>query len=212
MRNTGLFGGTFDPVHIGHIELALYALKQCNLEKVIFIPAASPPHKTKRQLTAFHHRVAMLSLAIGDDKRFVISEIEKSIPPPSYTVDTLSYMLREKKEDTEYSFIIGIDAFLDIHTWKEYQKVIGSVHFIVASRPGYSAQDLQDCIASLNYEKKGDHWYNTSTNRNIYYLTLEIPDISSTEIRKKVGATDLPEDAIAPLVYKYIRENNLYAS
>ncbi|MBM9602772.1 nicotinate-nucleotide adenylyltransferase [Desulfopila inferna] len=212
MRATGLFGGTFDPVHVGHIELARHALEYCRLAEVVFIPAASPPHKSRKHLTAFHHRVAMLTLATEGESRFSVCEVEKDLPPPTYTVDTLNHLLQKNTCATEYYFIIGIDAFLDIHTWKEYEKVIGQVHFIVAARPGYTVSDLQECIASLHYQKKVDHWYNASSKRKIYYLELELADVSSTDIRKTAGSSTLPKDAIAPAVFKYIKDHNLYSS
>lgn len=211
MKATGLFGGTFDPVHVGHIELARLALEHFSLSEVIFIPAASPPHKSRKHLTAFHHRVAMLALAINGDSRLSISEVEKHLPPPTYTIDTLSYLLKQSPEETAYYFIIGLDAFLDIHTWKDYEKVISKVHFIVAARPGYTVVDLQECIASLNYERRGGYWYNGSSGRKIYYLDVESADISSTDIRKTAGTSRMPKNAVAPAVYEYIKHHKLYA-
>ncbi len=134
MKRIGLFGGTFNPVHCGHLELAEYARKEINLEAVIFIPSASPPHKTAHHIELFEHRVKMLRLALKDSDYFSVSEVEGLLSSPSYSIDMLDQIVQNTTNVVEYYFIIGIDAFLEIHLWKQFEEVLNSVHFIVAAR------------------------------------------------------------------------------
>ena len=115
MKNIGILGGTFDPVHLGHLELGAAALRQFDLDEIFFIPSAYPPHKENSSVAPFHDRVAMLELVLSGNSCYQVSNIEQDIEPPNYTKDTLERLFREKGEDTyTFNFLTGIDAFLEI--------------------------------------------------------------------------------------------------
>ena len=128
----GLLGGTFDPVHTGHLQLAEAALREGNLDQVLFIPSASPPHKVGTPITSFAHRLAMLELVSKRNPRFACSGIEGDLPAPSYTIDTLRVLGGLFPEETKFFFIIGIDAFLDFATWKSYRDILRLVNIVIA--------------------------------------------------------------------------------
>lgn len=210
MKLVGLLGGTFDPIHRGHLQLAEKAMEQLGLAKVLFLPTASPPHKTTGNVVSFEHRVKMIRLAIENDARFALLDIESKIPAPNYTVDTLSHVLEESKYHNECVFIIGIDAFLEIHLWKNYEKVLSTIHFIIAERAGYRSNELQEYLKLLNYKKNGNHWCNDISHKKIYYLDCDITNISSSEIRQKLAAGESLEEMVPSVVRRYIIEHNLY--
>ena len=210
MKLVGLLGGTFDPIHCGHIELAEKAMGEFGLVKVLFLPTASPPHKITENVGSFEHRVEMIRLAIKDDPRFALLEIESKIPAPNYTIDTLSLLLENNETENEYVFIIGVDAFLDIHLWKNYKHVLSTIHFIIASRAGYRRTELLDYLKLLKYKKNGNHWYNDVSLKKIYYLDCDITNISSSIIRKKLAAGESLDKVVPYSVRDYITQNNLY--
>ncbi|HUO16348.1 MAG TPA: nicotinate (nicotinamide) nucleotide adenylyltransferase [Verrucomicrobiae bacterium] len=153
--NIGLFGGTFDPVHRGHIALARAAMQQYKLGRIYFVPASLPPHKQKQPLTAFLHRFAMLVLATEDEKTFVPSLLEaadespkkKDQPEkPNYTIDTVRRLKRSLKDSDRVYLLIGMDAFADIAKWHQAEELFREVEFIVAGRPGYSIADVANAL------------------------------------------------------------------
>lgn len=212
MRRVGLFGGTFDPVHLGHIELAEYALESCELDKVMFLPAAAPPHKFESVITSFQHRVQMIRLAIGADKRFSVSEIETHLTPPTYTIDTLKVLKASMPAGGELFFIIGSDAFLEIEYWKDHYSVLSQVHFIVVARSGDDSMQLLRSLSRLGYEKKDGYWYNGNTSKKIYFLDIDVAAISSSEIRAELRRGRSVDDMLDPAVKEYIQRHKLYTS
>lgn len=141
-----LFGGTFDPVHRGHLAIARAAMKRFDLDQVYFVPADVPPHKGNRHLTEFQHRFAMLVLATADEKHFIPSLLEADSSQPNYSIRTVRRIKSQlDKSDTLY-FLIGIDAFMEISTWKQPAQLLSECDFIVASRPGHSLADLVEAL------------------------------------------------------------------
>jgi nicotinate-nucleotide adenylyltransferase len=137
-----LFGGTFDPVHLGHLAVARAAMEKFKLNQIYFVPADLPPHKQKRKLTDFQHRFAMLALATIDEKRYVPSLLEAHTGRPNYSIDTVRRVKQELKRLDKLYFLIGMDAFKDIATWRQPEELLAECEFIVASRPGFSLTDI----------------------------------------------------------------------
>jgi len=152
--NIGLFGGSFDPIHKGHMALARAAAEKHELHQIYFVPANLPPHKQKHPVTPFVHRYAMVTLATEDEKRFVPSLLEAPAEltggaakdSPNYSIDTVRRVKASLKKADRLFFLMGIDAFRDIAKWREARALLASCDFVVASRPGYS---LRDIAASL---------------------------------------------------------------
>src|SRR5579863_7265538 len=154
--NIGLFGGTFDPVHRGHLALARSAVERCKLHRVCFVPANIPPHKQKQPLTAFAHRFAMLALATASEKAFVPSLLEapeegessrKGRPEkPNYTIDTVRRLKQSLKNSDQLFLLIGMDAFADIAKWHEAEALFRECAFLIAGRPGYSLADVASAL------------------------------------------------------------------
>jgi nicotinate-nucleotide adenylyltransferase len=161
--NIGLFGGTFDPVHRGHVALARAALEQCKLHRIHFVPANIPPHKQRQPLSPFVHRFAMLALATAEKKAFVPSLLEAPeeaatpIPinarskkdrqeKPNYTIDTVRRLKQSCKASDKLFLLIGMDAFADIATWHQAEALFRECEFVVASRPGYSLADVANAL------------------------------------------------------------------
>ncbi|MEE4314592.1 MAG: nicotinate (nicotinamide) nucleotide adenylyltransferase, partial [Desulfofustis sp.] len=142
MHITGLLGGTFDPVHNGHLQLAQAVLTRSAVDQVLFIPAASPPHKTDSALCPIEHRLEMVRRAIRRLQRCAISEREAFPGRPSYTIDTLQSLRADSHGERTFVFIIGGDAFLEIETWHRWPELLASTDFIVAVRRGSSLQEL----------------------------------------------------------------------
>lgn len=140
MAKIVIFGGTFDPVHRGHLAVARAALRRLQLDKLIFIPAGVPPHKQHKPRAAFRHRFAMLKLATAREPRFTVSRLEAS--GVHYSIDTVRRIKRSLKQGDRLFFLIGIDAFCDIATWHRAEELLRECEFVVAVRPGYSIQDV----------------------------------------------------------------------
>src|SRR5258706_4858676 len=149
--NIGLFGGSFDPIHRGHLALAQAAASRYSLRQVLFVPANVPPHKQRQPLTAFIHRYAMVALGTQDEKGFVPSLLESSGAEPesdgvNYSIDTVRRLKQTLKKSDRLFFLIGIDAFRDVAKWREARALLAECDFIVASRPGYSLRDVAESL------------------------------------------------------------------
>lgn len=186
----GVFGGTFDPPHLGHLVVAQDAWAHLGLDRVVFIPAAIPPHKRHRVTTPAEIRLEMLRAAIGDDARFEVSEIELRRPGPSYTVDTLRE-LRERDRDGALFFLLGADQFRTFHTWRGPDEIASLATLVALSR-------------------EGDEPF--SAGISVPHRTLRVTriDISSTEIRRRVHAGEPIRYLVPPAVEAVIRREGLY--
>jgi len=136
-KRIALYGGTFDPVHVGHVEIARRVSELFEIDRVIFIPAQMAPHKIGRPVTEPIHRYAMLALATQDDPRFFVSTFELDDPDRRYTVDTVEHFQRELGDSTELFFIMGADSWSEITTWREWERLLTITNHIVVTRPGY---------------------------------------------------------------------------
>lgn len=209
-RKTGILGGTFDPVHNGHLALAEAAGTLCDLSEIVLIPAAVPPHKQNRKITDYSHRVAMLELAVRNKPGLHISTIEQILPTPSYTIDTLEYLHLHSAVDLELFFIIGADAFLDITSWKNYKNVLSETHFIVFSRSGSVDRKLHDLYYTLGYKERNGHWHHNIFEKSIFSSSQLLPPVSSSDVRKKIFNGDVVDTLIPCSVSEYITANHLY--
>lgn len=200
MKRIGIFGGTFDPVHNGHLSLAEDAAKQKSLEQVIFVPAKLQPFKLNKHVTAPEHRLAMVKAAIHGNPQFRISEYELRSPEISYTCNTLNWFKGELPAETELYFITGTDAFLNIYKWKNAEELLENYSFIVGSRPGYREEELIECIERFRKV------YNT----NITKIDNRRLDISATEIRQRRQQGREFGSFLPPEVERYIKQHGLY--
>lgn len=195
MKRAGIFGGTFNPIHTGHLIIAEELREKLNLERLVFVPARSPPHKEDPAMVSPHHRYQMISLAINSNSHFEASDVEMNRHGRSYTVDTLETFRSIYPEETKLFFIMGLDQALEIPTWKDPDKLFSLAEIVVVSRPGYSVDGLREDI------EKRVHW-----------LKCRSIDISSTEIREKVRRGESIRYLVPKSVEDYIYSNGLYRS
>jgi nicotinate-nucleotide adenylyltransferase len=234
--NIAFFGGTFDPIHRGHIALAQAARERFRLGRILFVPASLPPHKQKQPLTAFAHRYAMVVLATASEKTLVPSLLEAppevaaasssirkgtvvSMTPPNYSIDTVRLIKGTLKKSDELFFLIGIDAFLDIAKWHQAEALFQECKFIVASRPGYFLADVANALPeklrpaahiTKPFEKqpaRGDLVLNGAT---VHLLDSVHQAISATAIREAVAAGKSLSKFVDPPVADYIKKMELY--
>lgn len=192
----GVMGGTFDPIHNGHLFVAEEARVLFQLDRILFIPNGSPPHKRNYELTPATNRYAMTLIATHGNPAFVCSPVELHRAGPSYTVDTLQ-LLRQEYKDAEMYYITGIDAVADILTWKRHEEVVRMARFIAASRPGYLLSTLKERLPATYLER-------------ILLLGQTALGISSTDIRQRVNQ-GLPIRYLVPDgVMTYIYQQKLY--
>ena len=199
-KRTGILGGSFDPVHLGHIGLAEDAINEADLDNVIFIPAAHQPFKLDRNVTSGEDRLSMLRLAVMGRERLEISEYELEAEGISYTYLTMRAMKQLLGSDTKLFFITGTDSFLKIEQWKNSSELLLNYSFIIGRRPGYKEEELESCISELRRK------YGTE----IIKIRSNMPDVSSTEVRRKIVAGESVEEMVPEPVERYIEKNGLY--
>src|SRR3972149_6883120 len=164
-KRIGLFGGTFNPIHLGHLRGAEEIREVFNLEEIIFIPSSIPPHKVTEKVIEARHRLEMVKLATANNPYFSISDVELLRPGKSYSIDTLRYF-RENQQDNLF-FILGGDAFVEIETWKEFQNLFSLCHFIVMARPGSQENTSSSpipgaLIPKFRYDPEKEVWIHVS--------------------------------------------------
>lgn len=203
IKRVGVMGGTFDPIHTGHLVTAEEALHQFGLDEVLFVPSAQPPHKEDRESLDPESRYIMAVIATATNPRFRVSRLELERPGPSYTIDTVRELRRLYGPNTEIYFITGADAILEILTWKEPEKLLREAMFIAATRPGYDLKRLEE---SLPEEEKARHAENPRV------LVMEIPAlaISSTDIRRRVREGRPITYLVPQGVKEFIEKNGFY--
>ena len=187
-------------------------MMECELQKIIFLPAAFPPHKSPLQLTPFRHRAEMLRLALEGRKRYEFSLIEAELPTPTYTIDTLRSFKRSLAQSAELFFLIGIDAFLEICTWKRYDELLRTVSFVVSERESNLAERKDLLARELNYIQEDDLWKSTDGKKDVWFLRQPPLAISSSAIREAVRAGIAVHDMVPSPVHEYIMQQGLYCS
>lgn len=199
MREICLMGGTFDPIHYGHLVVAEEVRQKFKLDRVVFIPAGRPPHKAGQDISEPHHRVNMTLLATASNPYFEVSTLEVERRGLSYTIDTVEAIQRVYEIDRVY-FITGADAVLEILTWKEVEKLLSMTTFIAATRPGYDLHNLQGTLHTLPSE----------IIKKIQPLEVPALSISSSDIRSRVKAGRSIKYLLPEPVEAYIHKNALY--
>lgn len=197
-RRIGIFGGSFNPIHIGHLVIAEAAWQEFHLEKVVFIPTADTPNKTMHHIDKYA-RYRMVELAVQDNPHFEISPIELERDGPSYTVDTIRELQRKSIPGTEFYFIAGTDAVADLPTWRYNRELIEACDFICASRPG----DEEKIKLSVRY-------FGTLGLKKIHFLRTPELEISSTILRGLIRADRSVRYLMPDAVISYIKNNQLY--
>ena len=217
LKRVGLLGGTFDPVHNGHLDLAAKTAQLFDLQEILFIPVSQSPHKLDDQPASSRHRVAMLELALEQKTTFSIELFEVEKGGVSYTIETLS-RLREKHPDWELFLILGADAFLLMDTWKNCTEIIKLCHVLVSTRPGFKLE-VPDKLGQMLGLKKTPLDNNdlilpitlkTTTEKTIRLYQTPTPNISSREIRHKVQAGKEVKNLLPLAVDHYIMHHRLF--
>src|SRR5215216_3345658 len=185
-KRIALYGGTFDPVHIGHIEVARRISQLFEIEKVLFIPAQMAPHKIGRSVTEPIHRYAMLALATQDDPQLLISTFELDAPDRRYTVDTVAHFQRALGDSTELFFIMGADSWSEITTWREWERLLAMTNHIVVTRPGYDpATTHVGKVSERIVDLRGGKTPRMERGKKkIYFTDVVMKDVSATNIRR----------------------------
>ncbi len=236
--NIGLFGGTFDPIHHGHIALARAAMERCELGRIEFVPANVPPHKKQAPMASFFHRYAMVTLATMDEKAFVPSLLEapavdgQGQPVPggkkaaqphaaNYSIDTVRRLKGTLKKADRLFFLIGIDAFDEIAKWREPEALFQECEFIVASRPGYSLADVANALpeslrpataVTKPFAKQAARGDLALKGATVHLLDSVHQPVSATAIREAVAAKRPLGRFVHPEVAEYIKKMGLYRS
>jgi len=209
----GIFGGTFDPVHIGHLRVAEEALDILGLDEMLFIPVSIPPHKPDKNILCFENRWRMLQLAIAGNCRFRLSDLEQRMPGKSYTVHSLRQLHSENPEG-ELFFLAGRDAFFEMDTWYDYKEIFGLAHIVVLCRPECNENEILDflCrkVSGLYRVVSGNHEILHPELRAVHILQNTRIDISSTRIRDLVSRGQSVRYLVPDGVWSYIEENGLY--
>ncbi len=203
MNRIGILGGTFNPIHMGHLIMAEEVCQHHHLSKILFIPTYIPPHKHVNDLAEAHHRYQMVKAAISEKNKFEASDIEIIREGKSYTIDTVREILDHYGKESEVFLIMGADSLNELELWKNIKMLSQLCHFVIVNRPGFKTEASTRLVEIIGNDNILD----------MERLSIEIDpvDISSTEIRKKVkGRVDL-NDLVPECVKIYIREHGLYS-
>lgn len=216
-QRIGILGGTFNPIHFGHLAAAEEVRERLKLDLVLFIPSCLPPHKQEEEIPSAAHRLEMVRLAIAGNSRFALSDIEVKRQGRSYTIDTIE-QLDDVYENAELFFITGVDSFLEILTWKQWEHLLSLCAFVVLSRPGYRFSDLlnigfmKKASGEMLLLDRGDI-KQASIQTGAFRLYLEVIshfDISSTDIRSRTREGRTIKYLLPEPVEHYIIKNKLY--
>jgi nicotinate-nucleotide adenylyltransferase len=214
-RHVGILGGTFDPIHYGHIGVAEAAVAALGLSRMYVVTANVPPHRRQPVASPFQ-RYAMVVLAIGHRPGWRASDMELRLEGPSYTSDTLARYLQRGYQHTELFFVIGADAFADIATWHDYPHILDAANFAVVSRPGLSVTALADRLPALAPRMTRAPFVVSDTSDTsdtlIFLIDAPTPEVSGTAIRARREAGESIDGLVPPLVQQYIEQHGLYTA
>jgi nicotinate-nucleotide adenylyltransferase len=228
--NIGLFGGTFDPIHRGHLALAHATIERFKMNRIHFVPANVPPHKQGQPLSPFVHRFAMVALATVQEKTFLPSLLEAPEEPapssrkertakPNYTIDTVRRLKSSFKNSDRLFLLIGIDAFAEIEQWHQAEALFRECEFVVASRPGYSLADVANALpeslrpkpeVTRPFQKQAATGDLVLRGATIHLLDKVHQPVSATAIREAVAAGKSLTRFVDPAIADYIKKMGLY--
>ncbi len=222
-ERVGLFGGTFNPIHRGHVQVALDVLQRIHLDKIYIIPSSLPPHKSKGKLAPIQDRLAMVRMAIAENPRLEVCESEINRAGPSYSIDTVKHCKAALGASARTFFILGVDAFLEIDTWKAFDRLFDETAFVVMSRPGNGHNGqwtpaLRQKVASYVKERISPEYSMSdagdtlvhSRKHTIHLLPVTPMDISSSQIRAMIQEGRPIDDRVRSQVAHYIQTRGLY--
>ena len=214
---TGLFGGTFNPVHSGHVMIATDIIDAFSLDSVIIVPAALPPHKPAGYTAEISLRLEMTRLAFAGIPKCLVSDIEAKRDGRSYTFDTVEYFLSTLSPETTLFFIVGLDAFLELDTWKNYMALIKTIPFIVVNRPFSDGSPLKALSSFLNAKISGTYSFSSEHSvfiskelKPVYFHQKPGIDISSSQIRDRLKKGGSVNGLLPAAVAQFINERGLY--
>jgi len=196
----GLLGGTFDPIHLGHLLLAEEARQAVPLDRVLFVPAGQPPHKLKEPHTPVEDRLRMLELALEDNPAFAISRIDLERPGPHYSVDMVRLIQQQTGADAELFFLMGMDSLAHILSWHEPARLLQACRLIVADRPGF-VPDMEHITAAL-----------PAIEERVLFISMPLIEIAGADLRRRVAAGLSIRYQVPEPVRQYIAERRLYAA
>ena len=197
----GMLGGTFDPVHLGHLRIAEHIRVQLDLAEVLFLPAGQPQLKESDVISPAAHRLQMLRLAIADNPHFKLSTIEIDRTGPSYSVDTVAELRGQLGAGDELFFILGWDSLAQLHRWREPARLVGMCHVVVVPRPGYPSPDLEALEGVI-----------PGVSQRVVVMDKPLIDISATEIKDRAARGLSISHLVPEPVDEYIRQHKLYLS
>lgn len=219
-RRITLFGGTFDPIHLGHLAVARAAQRRFRLDQVIFVPTGHPPHKHRRDMAPYPDRFAMVALACAGNPKFVVSLAESGTGQPGrgafYSVDTVRHFQRKLRgTGARLFFLLGADSFLDFQSWKNYRTLLGLCDFIVASRPGFRMDALRrvippEWLAPEIRDRRTPQRKISLRRTTIYLLDSVSSDVSATQVRRRLDHGQPIRGLVPPRVEEYITKQALY--
>ena len=219
MSSVGVLGGTFNPIHNGHLAIARQTREALTLDRVVLIPTGDPPHKPNEHLAAAKHRYEMVRLAIASDPLLSISDVEVRRPGKSYTIDTIRLLQQEYGQGTRLFFLIGLDAFLEFPTWRDPETLLTLCSFVVLSRPGLSFQALSALPLIPRIPQTSLLELDTGRNPRLdvslgpqSLICLRVPpsNVSASDIRVRLAQGAPTANLLPPVVESYILQHHIY--
>jgi nicotinate-nucleotide adenylyltransferase len=213
-RRIGVYGGTFDPIHCGHLEVGRGVVRQFALDELLIVPAHRPPHKTSRVIADAYHRYAMAAIATLDDERLKVSTVELEAPERPYTFETLERLRNAYGPRAGLFFVMGADSFEELNLWREPGRMLDSANLIVITRPRH-ALELEHLPARfaarlIDWRGSGDESAAAASAGSVYLTDVVNMDVSSTDIRRRVRDGEPIDRDVPPRVADYIRKYALY--
>jgi nicotinate-nucleotide adenylyltransferase len=209
-RRVGLLGGTFDPIHCGHLDLAAAAVGALHLDQLLVIPAHTPPHRAAPVASSFH-RFAMVALATAQRDGWRVSDLELLINEPSYTATTLHRLHRNGYSAEELFFVAGADAFAEVESWRDYPSILDAAHFVVVSRAGHPASALPTRVPALA-TRMTTRTDPPGRGTCIFLIDAATADVSATAIRRRLFQGESIRGLVPPEVEQHIQRHGLYAA